>query len=503
MIMKNRKKVWLSYLLPYGMISRQGLKAVVRLNASAAVTFDENTTIQDRVLACEATGRYVLHAISMLEKDGYLEKLKRKYGPAHWKEIEVLRLTKKGLSLLTEAVLTDSNDKLDEYLYGSDRDYLLTPEVADYKLVMALNDLAERSGDSPENASLYQMALEDAIMDENVTIMATCLPDTKDATDALPKINGESLYRSLKLSEVHALFRRCNCLTYLDRRPMGNWQTWGINDSESFANYVNAKGLDIPAITYKALTTWYEQHPHSVYFQHPAELPELMEQPAFYGLHELPGFYADIDSSETASDNAQTGQKNFMRHTSLGVAIGKKTNYLCYHTHKIKTPWMPGVESATIASVQRIIDQYDPEKPVFGAGRKIENALMFCTTIAQFAKLFDRPGKFKSPFTTISIIPITNSGITQLSTLMQTSPTEYENIITKYLVELDVGFTKIEHPLYPLEYDNTPVFFGFNMELKKVHHALTDYQYGTKFLIACYADQVKYYQKIMPDVQFI
>lgn len=219
-----------------------------------------------------------------------------------------------------------------------------------------------------------------------------------------------------------------------------------------------------------------------------------------------------------------------MRHSFVGLAVGRKTNYIVYHTRPTKTPWYETIERATALAVNKAIEtcnseaqnctENEGENVAEGSVVKaIKNALMICPTVYQFASLFTlakehmpkrwaKEKRVGRPYQSVCIVPINHSGSMQLRCLMLSTPAEYEAILANSFLTYP-GFTerplrKEEHDnIYKLSYNKRPVLLAHAMEFQKLYWATEDYLEGKKFYVACYPEQVKFIRMIMPEVDFL
>ena len=113
-----------------------------------------------------------------------------------------------------------------------------------------------------------------------------------------------------------------------------------------------------------------------------------------------------------------------------------------------------------------------------------------------------------APFNSACIIPINRSGAMQLKTLMESDPVLLEDrLITKFSNE--IGFTKslptndeMEN-IFKLNYNGTPVLLALLMDYQQLYWAKQHYDNGRRFYVICYPEQVKFIQKIMPEIEFL
>lgn len=457
----------------------------------------------------------------MLES-GYIEDTNRKYGKGQLDQFRMIRLTKSGLYLLTgtqdaelekkrlDQLNADTDRKIKEKTYESDSIYDL--QLREQWYVAATNPDALKV----DKETLYSAFLE-AVYEGDMTILACDTKLAKEVSNTSNNINGWQLYRDWRLANITALFMANDFLTYLDRRPMDTkWVINGIQNDVDFAKLLQAGKINIPAFMYRALNRWYTEHPDSYRFSDPGSkltedtLRSWKETPAFYSAIEIPGFFNEENSYGTIS---LTGAKNVLRHTFCGVAIGKKTTYIVYHTKPGKTPWSERVERTTADAVYKSLRDAKLEN-FEQRESEITSAIMVCPSVHQFAKLFENASKYMSkkwrkimrvgiPYDTVSIVPINASGAMQIRGLMLMTPGDYELYIMNKLQDQDSRFERTQEPLYQLNFNDIPVLLAHSMDFQKLFWALEDYNAGIKFYVSCFPGQVKFIRKIMPDVEFL
>ena len=164
--------------------------------------------------------------------------------------------------------------------------------------------------------------------------------------------------------------------------------------------------------------------------------------------------------------------------------------------------------------IQEAYDNFALNKSVLGVGRLIENAMIFCDTIHQFASLFGEVTKLKKyygrinpnfgyPFHSVHIILLNGSGVHQLAGLMRSTPLEFNREIARQMKEMNPQFMDTGDLIYPLAYNNRPVFFAYDLDYFQLCRAIEDRRNGKNFYVACYPEQAKFLLKILPDVEFL
>jgi hypothetical protein len=244
--------------------------------------------------------------------------------------------------------------------------------------------------------------------------------------------------------------------------------------------------------------------------------------PVFYSLNEIPGYNKSAESTG-AKGSAAKEKKNTLRSTAIGVGIGAYVNYIIYHISQNKFRWNIGIEKAATKNICETMQTANKNKTIPGFERTTENAIMFFEKTNQFDALFadllkvnnkyHRPGHIPMPFVRMFLIPINTSGLQQLRMLMEYTPYEFIQTTVREICEIENEYAKSQgispriFPTndldYPLAYNQQPVLFAYDMEVRKLRQAVISYQLGKKFYVACYPEQVKFIQRIMPDAEFI
>ena len=274
--------------------------------------------------------------------------------------------------------------------------------------------------------------------------------------------------------------------------------------------------MDMGTFIHRSLRDWYAKHPQSYSFFEPDLLlndstrTQWFNTPAFYTAAEINGFFSEQNEVD---EIPITGAKNILRHTFSGVAIGPKTTYIVYHTRPENTPWSERIEMTTIEVVQRSLATAKLA-PDYAPPMEINNAIMVCASVFQFASLFQKakdymPKKWRKtrrvgiPYDTVNIVPINGSGAMQLRCLMLQSPHIFEMQVINSLLTLNPKFQRMQDNVFQLTYEDVPVLVAHSMDFQRIFYALEEYYSGTKFYVSCYPGQVKFIRKIMPDVEFL
>ena len=310
------------------------------------------------------------------------------------------------------------------------------------------------------------------------------------------------------------MFRSNGFLTNLDRRPYDTHFLFdGIDSLASYSKYIRKYGYTPAALTYYSLSKWYAENPgfYKITQRYPDESEEAkqawLHTPAFYATRELPNF------NDRESLPARGSQKK-INAIFIGLAMGKKMNYLCYHGHSGPVKWLQKREVRAKEEMQRVIQHMKMLNPEMTNQESVDFALYFCSSHHQFKALFGRTierhkkGLCKNflmdkPFVSIHAIPVNDCGTVLLWCLMEMSPMEIEARIRNSLIDMDIGFQYQVDYHYPLTYKGRRVFLGYTMDISKINRALEDYLDGSNFYIACFPEQAKWYKLLFPDLTIL
>ena len=526
-----RKNVF-SYFLPYGMLNRKALNMVMPRSKAFDTIYDPESTLDVLADICQRRWNINADQIRVMRRSCYIEERKYSYGKNDAEQGEYYQMTHSALNLLTGVVDWDLEGKRQAKTkrimkaYGqSIRSTNFMPSQEATKLLTYLEMLSDNSCESDERRNQYEQILHEAIYCWDITLLGIAPQMANEVNPGCVGLNGTQKNRACKLASIMAMFRQNQYLTYLDRRPMDTkWIIGGMYSASDWKERVATGKADIMTLTYHCLRQWYADHPQSYLFADPQRnLSENYTQwwntPVFYDLQEIPQLFINPKSDEPAA----TGQKNTLRNTALGVAIGVYDNYMIYYGPSRKFKWHKGIEQIASKNVQDALNNYDRKNPIRGANKIINHAIMFFDSVYQFETLFadllrpnnrtQRPGNIPSPFAGMYLVPINTSGLQQLRMLMEYPPYEFMQNLIREICEIENKYatahkteTRIfaTHDLrYPLSYENTPVLFAYDLEVGKLRQALIDYQLGKSFYVACYPEQVKYIRRLMPTVKFI
>lgn len=528
------RKVLFSYFLPYGFLGRNALVACAKLHPNSFVDYSVNHPVSQLAHACDSSRNSVLIRVTAMEKGGYLTDGSRKFSTSPIDKFSYHRITPSSLYLLSgtpniedEPNFSDLYDENYNRRKKEKRSYRPSKEIR--QIYQYLYDYATDAAHSEQEEAEHKSLFYDSVCAWDVTPLAVGTEKAPSVHIALSDLNNLQHYRCWRTANINTMFRLAGFLCHLDRRPIdAGWTFNGLCTNQRYHKQLETNELDVMSFTRYALERWYEEHPDSYLFQNPGRsLSEHWEEwihtPVFYGRNEIPG----IKPYVFEEDNVQaTGQNNILRHTCMGIAIGKECNYLVYHTKPKKELWMRGVEKASAIAIQNLIDDYALNNSVFGAGRIIQNAIIFCDTRYQFEALFQeiltgkqsrkttddtkskKDGKrgvdsFGYPYSSMHIICLNGSGVQQLRALMYTTPHEYVMMETNQLCARNPEFMKTNDWIYPLAYNNKPVFLSHDMDYFRIKKALKDWQSGQRFYISCYPEQVKYMSILFPGAEFL
>ena len=470
------------------------------------------------VAQCDQYRKAALKRTRLLYQKGYAKDSKRSCGNPV-KERSFGHLTKLGLAVLIEALDEAANDENEEgrevnALNGKIKEnHFRSASQAFIDLRESLATTAELEDKTPFNNTLLT-----AVMNGQVTPLTQAIDLANDVKINLTKYSANQCYNIWRLSHIQAMFLANNYLTYLDRRPYDTgFAIDGISDKKSYTAYIQKYGLTLPAYTYKALTEWYKNNPGYYRFSQltPDESDEAREEwlatPAFYAAQELP--YNDSKKTIQLDANAK-GSKQVINAIHVGLATGKKINYVAYHGKPGPFKWLPKRELQAKEEITRSVRSMKTRFPELPIRDTVDFALYFCTSHHQFCALFNsvkkRHTKYKKqtyitsvPYKGIYIVPVNDSGAALLWCLLEFTPSEAEKKIHDSLIANDENIKQSADHYYPLTYKDKKVFSGYTMDLRKINNVLEDYLDGHDFLIACFPDQISWYRKLFPGKDFL
>lgn len=514
---KITKKVRFLPYLPYGYCSRLAITMEGKNNPFAAVfrSFDDPEGL---VAQSDQYRKAALKRTRLLFQKGYAKDSKCSCGNPI-RERSFGHLTKLGLAVLIEALDEAINDggEADNNLNAHNgkikENHFRSGSQASIDLRESLAATAEL-----EDQALFNETLLSAVIDGQVTPLTQAISIANDAKINFTKYSANQRYNIWRLSHIQAMFQANNYLTYLDRRPYDTgFAIDGIADENSFQAYTQKHGLTLPAFTYKALTEWYKNNPGFYRFTQlvPDESEEAKEEwiatPAFYAAHELP--YNDSKKTIQLGANAM-GSKQVINAIHVGLATGKKINYVVYHGKPGPFKWLPRRELQTKEEITRSVRTMKTRCPEMPIRDNVDFALFFCSSHHQFLAFFDGVKKrhikhqkqtyiTNEPYRGIYIIPVNDSGAALLWCLLEFTPSEAENKIHESLIANDDNIKLSAELYYPITYNDKRVLSGYTMDLRRICNALEDHLDGHDFYIACFPDQIPWYKKLFPEKEFL
>lgn len=515
------RKVLISHFLPYGFIGANALITAIRTAPISGVIYDPDMPMTTRRDKCEQIRRNNMVRIGRMERGYYITYGYRKFGTAQVDQFGFYSLTRSGLYLLTGTKDTETEKERVERSYDLQRPYdkknndlvNYTPPAFQREIAAAIADYLSLTDPTEQDRETFEKLFFHAVSEWLLTPLSSYMIEARNTSLNLAEVNGLTHYRMWRISNINAMFYAAGFLSMLDRRPLD--QKWTFNGVCPEHPH-NRAAETIPALTQNATRYWYKKNPDIYLFHEPKKTLETNREewkttPTFYGLHEIDGFELDVFKD---IDYTVSGQKNAIRHTALGVGIGKKTNYILYHTKPKKMRWNSGIERYTARQIQDALDSYSLNEPVFGSGRVIQNALIFCDTIFQFAAIFDeniKPKKyisrptlsFGTPFRSMNIILLNGAGVHQLAGLMNSTPVEYNRDLARRLKTMNSQFMDTGDWVYPLALNNMPVFLAYDLDYFQLCKAIEDWRLGKRFYVACYPEQVTFLQKILPNANYL
>lgn len=333
---KTLKKIRFLPYLPYGYCSVAATTMTGKVNEHAREFYIGEE--------CEIAVQNELARKRIREKALYLEK--QKYAAASNlicgsppEKRSFRRLTKAGLAVLVEAtdeamMDTEEDDNGVTNTAGSNKKTHLRSRAASAEeFRVMLNGYARAPSELGQ--AMFDEMVYSAVTSGMATPLTYATSLVKDTKIHTTKYSPNQLYNIWRLSNIQAMFQANGHLTYMDRRPYDTgFQIDGITDQASFDAYVAKYGLTVPAITYHALTRWYNKHPDFYRFTQTApitseaEIIKWLRTPAFYSARELP----EVDDTRNNPGTSEDfGGKQTYKTIHVGLATGKNGNFACYH----------------------------------------------------------------------------------------------------------------------------------------------------------------------------
>lgn len=510
-ISKLERKLRFLPLLPYGFCSHLATTITGKNNrqATALLLGDDPDAITS---ACKKQRENTVSRARYLVEKNYIRDTLYACGTMSTK-YSFRIMTKAGLAVLTDAPDKAAREEIEEMANdgkikeGHFRS--ITQSSSDSRETLYYYSLSANEQDR----QIFRELLFEAVINGETTPLTGALPFVGKTKISTFKYSPNQLYSIWRISNITAMFRANDYLTYLDRRPYDTgFAIDRITDEEAFQTYIQKYGYTPAAISYHALNTWYKAHPGYYQFsqQFPDESKEAKEAwlhtPAFYAATEIPNW---SDKEPISNDENVHGSQRKIRSSHLGLAIGKKVNYLCYHGRAGEFSWRIPMEQQAKEETERTIHEMKTQCPEMPNTETIKFALYFCSSHHQFMSIFDRTIErhkkrlvenyiTDAPFTSMHAVPVNDSGTFLLWCLMEYTPEETEDIIRNALVNREIGFKYQTNRLYPLTYQGKRVFLGYTMDVGKINRVLEDHLDGQDFYICCFPEQAPWYQKLFP-----
>lgn len=528
---KQRSKIeHLVGFFPFGYTSRRAFYLLTEMPCDASyVAYSPNVNMEIRIAECDKILGSKVRYVALLLKGGFVEELRKKYGANRVDQFGMLRLTPAGLHLLTGTPSAEIESARIEQCMAQN-----------YSYHSSVNFFPARIGSEVSRKMLFDLAtarpltdIQESYLEEihinlleygSCTILGNMIDKALFIDIKSPAHNAMRQFRNWRESNIHALFAANSFLTPLDKRPIAvGWQKYLDNDSPPDCSEFPAT-TELSTLVEQSLILWYSKHPKSYLFRKPMltqDLGLILDDkrtipyesiPAYYSATEIPGF-----GGKTIEDYGYktSGVQNTLNHNFCGLGIGVKTNYLIYHTRPGKMPWSENIERTSAAAVQSWLNRLNHDRPTMGAERPINNAIIVCNTVMQFAGLFnemrkqignneERYKRIGAPYSTVSIVILEQVGAQQMRSLMLESPIANDTaLIYDFVKKYPDKFQKSSDPLFQLIYEGRPILVAHTMNFRRLYQAWMEYEKGNRFYIMCYPEQVKYLKKIMPEAEFL
>ena len=520
--LKIEQKIRFLPYFPYGLCSRQAttIEGLTNIFCSQILLGDDPDGLQKKCVAYKA---HVTKRIKYACKQGLAKDTTFDCGsPAT--EHSFRMLTKRGLQAIIEASdeatadiednecpeeETENDGKIKETIHGkvSRRTEDLRAELHEYA-----------SSQDPEDQTTFRDLLFDSVLTGQATPLTAGLANLPNAKISTSKYSPFQLYNIWRHSHITAMFMTNNHLTYLDRRPYDTgFAIDGIQDEESYHAYLEKYGCTMAAFTYRALTDWYSQNPG--YYRITQRNPdtsdeaydEWLDTPAFYSTRELPNV---DDKEEGHYDEAAKGSQQRLFNITVGIATGRKINFMCYHAKPGPFKWNKLREVQTRDRAASIVREMKTQCPQMRCADTVEYGLYFCSSYHQFLALFERTkSKFikgkttkhpmSDPYASMHAIPVNDAGTVLLWCLLEEGPLSAQYNICNNLVERNIGFKHQVDPIFPLLFRGRKVFAGYTMNIAAIHTALECYLEGQDFYLCCFAEQAKWYSMLFPGITIL
>ena len=508
------KKVRFFPFFPYGICSRYATAIIGRTNyyATRPWLYDKQETL---ITQAESTRATTMKRAKYLAEKEYVRDTRRACGTPS-EERAFRFLTRQGIAAALSTVTDTESPKSEKKNTAHDgniKDILSEHFTTSEDLEGALHLYALSHAQA--DRAIFEDLLLESVKQDRISPLSASLHIAHQAKATTSPYSPNQLYNIWRHSHVQAMFLANDHLTYLDRRPYDTGFTIdGIHDDESFLQYTNKHGVTMAAYTYHALNAWYRANPDFYRIKQTLPTPgenarqEWIRTPAFYKNTELP--YMQEDESAAKIDT----EKQRMNAVHIGLATGKKVNYVCYHAPYGSLKSFARREAESKDAIEGAVRQMKTQSADFTANDKCDFALYFCTTRHQFDGLFKqtiekhKPGERKkhpmmSPYTSTHVVPVNDSGTFLLWCLLEMSPRETEAMASQIIIKQNPDVTYSPNVQYQATYHGKRVFMGHTMDIARIHHALEDYLDGQRFYISCFPEQVLWYKRLFPENQFL
>ena len=512
------RKVAFSHFLPYGIISKKLWQIAAFSNPSAHTSNDITKPMTQRLSEIRTKKNAAYIKTTRLTEGRYIESATRAYGTENKENFSFHNITPHALYLLTGTLDRTLERKryeeiLDDTAIDSEKKVIsYYPNSEQQSVQRTIESFLNISDPTPRQAAAFQELLEKSVMDGYITPLVYAISDAKRYAPTFGTTNGHQLYPPYRLSHINTMMSLAGYLTELDRKPLETGWSFSLKSDCDSNDDCEAETLGVAEICQLALRKWYAEHPDSYLFLDPLKslsdnYNEWINTPVFYPAGELPGFKpTDIEAS---SDDKK---RRTLRHSCMGIAIGKKENYIIYHLQTKEKRWVKSIEETTVSLVQTAYDRLaiSQEKAVMGIGRKPISAIVFFESGSHITPLFRRikAGKdlpaqqFGYPYVNLYLVPTNYAGVQQLANLLESSPEEYRSALVQTVAER-YGAEKTNDDAFPLSLDGLPVFVAHDMDYARLRKAVHKHRNGEPFYIACLPEQVKPLWAIMPRAKYI
>lgn len=513
---KNCEKVRFFPYFPYGICSRLATTIEGKQNpyATSLLTHENADAVRAE---SEAYRRNILDRARYLCDSGFVRDKKIPCGsPAEKRSFRTL--TRLGMTTVIDSpdMVIPADEDEDAPTRGNNGNKKGNHFRSHSKSSTELRTMLYEYAASPYEADRQEYAnlLLESVQCGKLTPLSNGLDIISDVKLTTSKYSQNQTYNIWRLSHINAMFLANDFLTYLSRRPHDTgFAIDGIIDYESYQEYVQQYGCTVAAYTYRALSEWYRDNPG--YYQITQKHPDTSEEarqawlttPAFYYAKELP--ISENDATQYATEEDIAGSQQRYLATHIGLAVGKKVNYVCYHGKPGAVRWQPVREEKAKAELERAVHYMKTQNPDIQYKDTVDFGMYFCSSYHQFLAMFQKTkdnhnaGKRISfstdnPYTSLHIIPVNDSGTFLLWCLLEYTPMETEETIRNSLMAQSEDFHFQSSSIYPLTYKGKRVFLGYTMNVAKINRVLEDHLDGQDFYICCFPEQISWYQNLLP-----